>query len=80
VVMGVVVWFLKEPTYYLWNMQNKNFILLIPVGGIVYIGMLLLTGGLTKEMIQMVMKKKLPVKQVTSEISGGEIKDSENLK
>ena len=82
VVMGVVVWFLKTPTYYLLNLQNKNFILLIPVGGIVYIGMLLLTGGLTKEMIQMVMKKKLPVKaDASAEVaSGAEMKDSENLK
>lgn len=61
VVMGAAVWYLKEPTYYLWNLQNKNFILLIPMGGIIYISMLLLTGALTKEMIQMVMKKKVPV-------------------
>jgi|GEM_PF-238892 len=78
-VMGVVVWLLKTPTYYLFNLQNKNFILLIPIGGIVYIGVLLLTGGLTKEMIQMVMKKKLPVKASASEASGAEMKDSENL-
>lgn len=90
VVMGAAVWFLKEPTYYLWNLQNKNFILLIPLGGIVYIAMLLLTGALTREMIQMVMKKKVPVaaegtkagatNEIVSEASGSEIKDSENLK
>ncbi len=61
IVMGVVVYAAREPSYYLLNLQNKNFILLIPLGGVVYIGMLLITGALTKEMIQMVMKKKMPI-------------------
>ncbi len=78
-VMGLVVWGLKEPTYQLWNIQNKNFILLIPLGGAVYIGMLLLTGALTKEMIQMVMKKRAPVEAPISGASGAEVKDSENM-
>ncbi len=61
VVMGAVVYYAKEPTYHLWGMQNKNFILLIPLGGIVYFAVLLLTGGLTRDMIRLVMKKKMPV-------------------
>jgi O-antigen/teichoic acid export membrane protein len=61
VVMGAVVYYAKEPTYYLWHLQNKNFILLIPLGGIVYFAVLILTGALTKEMIMLVMRKKMPV-------------------
>jgi O-antigen/teichoic acid export membrane protein len=61
ILMGVAVYYAKEPTYHLWGLKNLNFVLLIPLGGIVYIGMLLLTGTLTKEMIQLVMKKKMPV-------------------
>lgn len=38
--MGLVVYFLKEPTYYLWGMQNFNVALLTVLGAGVYIGLL----------------------------------------
>lgn len=60
-VMGVVVYYLKEPTFALWNLGNKNFLLLIPLAMVVYYFMLRLTGALTKDMIKMVMRKKMPV-------------------
>lgn len=61
IVMGLVVYYAKEPAFHLWGLKNLNFVVLIPLGGIVYIGILLLTGALTREMIQLVMKKKMPV-------------------
>ncbi len=75
-VMGTVVWLCKAPTYNLWHLGNKNFLLLIPLAALVYLGMLLLTGALTKEMIKMVMKKKLPLDPQVADI---ERKDSEDL-
>lgn len=77
IVMGGVVWMAKDPTYYLWNIQNKNFILLIPLGGVVYISMLLITGALTKDMIKAVMRKKMPIP--VAQVEKNDVKDSENL-
>lgn len=56
VVMGVVVFLLKDPTYAL--MQNKNLIVLIPVGGIVYLAMLFVTKTINKEMLSLLKKPK----------------------
>ena len=55
-VMGVVLYALKNPTYSL--LQNKNIILLVPIGGLIYLGMLLLTKTITKEMIDLIRKPK----------------------
>ncbi|MBT6068218.1 flippase [Candidatus Peregrinibacteria bacterium] len=48
-VMGVAVYFLRDPSYHFFGLQNKNVLFLIPLGGIIYLGMLVLTGMLTKE-------------------------------
>jgi len=56
IVMGVVVYLLRDPTYQL--IQNKNIFVLIPIGGIVYIVMLIVTKTITPEMIAMVKKPK----------------------
>lgn len=40
VVMGLVVHFLKVPTYNLWGLQNLNVILLAALGAATYIGLL----------------------------------------
>jgi O-antigen/teichoic acid export membrane protein len=61
VLMGLAVWYLKEPTYHLWGLQNKNFIVLIPLGGVVYFTVLIATKALTKDMLMVVLKKKMPV-------------------
>jgi O-antigen/teichoic acid export membrane protein len=89
VVMGVILWWAKDPTYYLWHLGNKNVLLLIPLAMVVYFVMLRLTGALTKEMLAMVLKRKMvPAGEtasgastdVASEAAGTEVKDSENLK
>ncbi|MDP4008287.1 MAG: flippase [Candidatus Peregrinibacteria bacterium] len=48
-VMGLVIYFLRDPSYNFMDMQNKNILFLIPLGGIIYGTMLFLTGMLTKE-------------------------------
>jgi O-antigen/teichoic acid export membrane protein len=57
VVMGAVVWYLKEPTYYFIGLQNKNVLLLIPIGAVVFGGILFATKAITKEMLAMLKKK-----------------------
>lgn len=48
-VMGAAIHFLRDPSYAFMNLQNKNILFLIPIGGIIYTVMLFLTGILTKE-------------------------------
>lgn len=55
-IMGAVVYFLKEPTFHLFNLQNKNILLLVPIGGVVYISLLFLFKVVTPEMIAMLGK------------------------
>lgn len=55
-VMGVVVWLLRDFTYP--YIQNKNIFLLVPTGAAVYVAMLLLTRTITKEMMAMIRKPK----------------------
>jgi O-antigen/teichoic acid export membrane protein len=55
-VMAAVVYFLRDPTYIF--LQNKNVFLLIPLGGLVYVGMLFLTKTITPEMMAMIRKPK----------------------
>jgi O-antigen/teichoic acid export membrane protein len=82
-VMGAVVWLAKVPTSNFVHLGNKNVIILIPLGAAVYIGMLLITKTLTKDMLKIVMKKRPITAEVDFEIAsaatGAEIKDSENL-
>lgn len=54
-VMGLAVYFLREPTYGL--MQNWNVLLLAGIGGVIYVGMLLITGTIGKETIAMLRVK-----------------------
>lgn len=61
VLMGLVVYYAKEPTYHLFNLQNKNFIVLIPLGGLVYFAVLITTKALTKDMLMVILKKKMPI-------------------
>lgn len=58
VVMGILVYLMRDPTYAL--MQNKNLVLLVPFGGAIYIGMLWMTGVISRAKIQMVMRKEQP--------------------
>ncbi len=58
IVMGIVIFFLRDPTFY--YLQNKNIILLVPVGAVVYIGMLFFTKTLSKEMLGLLKKPSLP--------------------
>lgn len=52
--MGFAVYFLHAPTFELFN--NKNIILLIPIGGLVYGGMLFATGAINKQMLALLKK------------------------
>ena len=89
VVMSAVLYLVKDPIYNFAHLQNKSFLVLIPLSMVVYFIMLRLTGALTKEMMAMVMKRKMvPAGEtvggvstdVASEASGAEVHDSENLK
>lgn len=58
IVMGAAVYYLKEPTYYLFNLQNKNIIFLIPLGGVIYVGLLFALKVITPEMLKILKKSK----------------------
>ena len=57
-VMGVVLYFLKDPSYAI--LQNKNILVLLPLGAVIYVGMLLLTKTITPEMMALVRKPAQP--------------------
>ncbi len=60
-VMALVIYALRDFTYGI--MQNKNIFVLIPLGGVIYVGMLFLTKTITKEMIALIRKPKPSVVQ-----------------
>ncbi len=60
-VMAASLYMLKDPTYSI--LQNKNIIILLPIGAVIYVGTLLLTGAIDKEMIAMVRKPKEGITQ-----------------
>ncbi len=62
--MAAVIYFLRDPSYKLF--QNKNLLLLVPLGGIIYTGMLFLTKAITKEMIALIKKPKQNPEQVNT--------------
>ena len=55
-VMAIVLYVLKDPTHAL--IQNKNMLILVPLGAAVYVGMLLLTKTITPDMIALIRKPK----------------------
>lgn len=55
-VMALVVYALRDYTY--GFMQNKNIAILIPMGAVIYVAMLFLTGTISKEMLAMIRKPK----------------------
>lgn len=57
-VMCVAVYYLRWPTYGLFNMGNANVIVLIPIGGFIYLGILFVTKAINKEIIDMIRKPK----------------------
>jgi len=57
-IMGVGVYMAKGATYDLWGLHNKNIVLLVPLGGFIYISLLFIMKVVTKDMISMVMRKK----------------------
>ncbi len=71
-VMGLSVYFLRRPTYAI--MENKNLLLLIPIGGIIYVGMLFLTKTITPDMLNLIRKRKPAPAVATTE--SGESMDS----
>ncbi len=56
IIMGLSVYYLKDPTYHLFGLQNKNIIFLIPLGAVIYIGLLFIMRVITPEMIRMLKK------------------------
>jgi len=61
-VMAVCIHFLREFTY--TYIQNKNIFLLVPVGAAIYLGMLIVTRTITKEMVAMIRKPKPQAEQM----------------
>ncbi len=57
-IMGVIIYFLRDPTFAL--MQNKNLFLLIPLGAGIYTGLLLLFRAVPSEVMAMIFKKAVP--------------------
>ncbi|MBU0731862.1 polysaccharide biosynthesis C-terminal domain-containing protein, partial [Patescibacteria group bacterium] len=57
VVMGAAIYYLKDPTYHLLGLQNKNILLLIPLGGAIYIALLFAMKVITKDMLLMLKKE-----------------------
>ena len=57
-VMGVAVYYLREPTYELWGLQNLNVLLLSVIGAVVYGVMLLLLKAIPEEFMGK-MKERL---------------------
>lgn len=55
-VMAFSIYALRDYTYGI--MQNKNIALLIPMGAVIYVAMLFLTGTINKEMLAMIKKPK----------------------
>ncbi|MBU1446419.1 flippase [Patescibacteria group bacterium] len=53
-IMGAVVYILRDPMASV--IGNWNILVLVPIGGIIYIGSLLATRAVTKDLIQMVRK------------------------
>lgn len=56
-VMGLAVYFLKEPTYHLWGLQNLNVILLAGGGALLYGFMLYILGAIPEEFRKKVEEK-----------------------
>lgn len=52
--MGLVIWALRDPLYAL--MQNFNLFFLIPIGGLVYGGLLVATGVINKERLALLRR------------------------
>lgn len=57
VAMGLTVYFLKEPTYHLWGLQNLNILLLTGIGAVVYGALLWLLGAIPEEFRKKVGEK-----------------------
>lgn len=57
-IMGVSVYYLRWPTYDLFNMHNANIVILIPFGGVVYLAVLLATKAINKEILDLIRKPK----------------------
>jgi O-antigen/teichoic acid export membrane protein len=56
-LMGFVVWWLREPSYYWFGMENFNVIFLSIVGALVYGGVLLITGTIPQEFVNKAKKR-----------------------
>lgn len=57
IAMGAAVYFAKDPTYHLFGLQNKNILLLIPLGGAIYVGLLFAFRVITKDMLRLLKKE-----------------------
>lgn len=57
-VMGIAVYVLRDPLLAL--MDAKSILLLVPIGGIVYIAMMFATGAVSKDMLKMMKKESKP--------------------
>lgn len=66
--MGAAVHFATEPTAVLFGLGNKNILLLIPLGGVVYISLLFIFKVITPEMIALVRKPKKETPKTESDI------------
>lgn len=54
-IMGLVVWLLRDPLYD--KLENFNFFILMPLGALIYVAMLWMTGILNKERLGLIRGK-----------------------
>lgn len=54
-VMGAIIYALQPPTYSL--MQNWNVLVLVPLGGLIYLVMLFITKTISREMLATILRK-----------------------
>ena len=58
-VMGLVVYFLREPTYHFMGLESMNVLLLTVLGAAVYGGLLLVMGAIPKEFLLKIRRPSL---------------------
>ncbi|MFA7277506.1 MAG: flippase [Candidatus Gracilibacteria bacterium] len=63
--MAGVIYAIREPLF--THLQNKSVLILVPLGGVIYVGMLFLTKAISKDMINMIRKPKAMVVESAEE-------------
>lgn len=66
IIMGIVIMYANPPTFNL--LGNKNILLLIPLGGIIYLGLLFAFKVITKDILLLLKKPKEAVQTISTDV------------